>query len=96
MSTDLTGRRTLVTGATGGIGMAITRALHARGASLAVTGRRLEQLEQLRDELGERVDPLPADLSSRPSAPRTEGSSSTTNTIADALFMRCPLECRTG
>lgn len=63
VATDLSGRRALVTGATGGIGNAITRALHARGASVGVSGRRTEQLEQLRDELGDRVEVLAADLS---------------------------------
>jgi uncharacterized protein len=62
---DLNGRRALVTGASGGIGMAIARALHARGAALAVTGRRTDQLESLSAELGERVDVLPADLTQR-------------------------------
>jgi uncharacterized protein len=59
---DLTGRRALVTGASGGIGMAIARAVHGRGASLTITGRRVEELERLATELGERVDVVPADL----------------------------------
>jgi len=63
VATELSGRRALVTGATGGIGDAIARALHARGATVVLSGRRTEQLEQLRGELGERVEVLPADLS---------------------------------
>jgi short-subunit dehydrogenase len=55
----------LLTGASGGIGKAIARALHARGADLILSARRGEVLEQLRDELGERVVALPADLSER-------------------------------
>jgi len=52
-----------VTGATGGIGGAIVRALHARGARLVVTGRREEQLAELRASLGEeRVELVPLDL----------------------------------
>jgi uncharacterized protein len=61
---EIDGRRALVTGATGGIGQAIARALHARGAHVVVTGRRAEVLEELARELGERVEPIPADLSS--------------------------------
>jgi short-subunit dehydrogenase len=52
----------LLTGATGGIGHAIARALHARGASLLLTGRNVEVLEDLRAELGERAEVVPADL----------------------------------
>ncbi|MFC0283209.1 3-oxoacyl-[acyl-carrier-protein] reductase [Camelimonas abortus] len=61
---DLTGRKALVTGASGGIGGAIARALHARGAEVALSGTRREALEQLAAELGGRVHVTPADLSS--------------------------------
>jgi uncharacterized protein len=63
------GGRVLLTGASGGIGAAIARALHERGASLIASGRRREALEQLRDELGERVEVAVCDLS-RPEAAR--------------------------
>jgi uncharacterized protein len=59
---ELNGRRVLVTGATGGIGDAIARALHARGATVIVSGRRAEALDGLRSSLGERVEVVPADL----------------------------------
>lgn len=62
MPTDLSGRRALVTGASGGIGAAIARALHERGAALAITGRRADQLERLSGELGDRVDVFACDL----------------------------------
>jgi short-subunit dehydrogenase len=62
MGPDLHGRRALVTGASGGLGQAIARALHARGATVVLTARRADVLEQLSDELGERVVTLPADL----------------------------------
>lgn len=62
---DLTGRKALVTGATGGIGEAIARALHAQGATLGLHGTRVEKLEALAGELGERVKILPANLSDR-------------------------------
>ena len=48
---DLTGKTALVTGATGGIGGAIARALHAQGAAVALSGTRREALDQLAAEL---------------------------------------------
>src|SRR5947207_8213987 len=68
---ELAGRTVLLTGASGGIGGAIARELHARGASLVVTARRGEVLEELRAELGgERVEPVVADLSERDAVAR--------------------------
>jgi 3-oxoacyl-[acyl-carrier protein] reductase len=64
MMFDLTGRTALVTGATGGIGGAIARALHAQGATVAVSGTRREALDTLAGELKERVQVLPCNLSS--------------------------------
>ncbi len=61
---DLTGKRALVTGASGGIGGAIARALHAQGAEVALSGTRLEALQALQGELGERAHATPGDLSS--------------------------------
>ena len=61
---DLTGKTALVTGATGGIGGAIAKALHAQGATVGISGRNEEKLNTLASELGERVHILPADLSS--------------------------------
>ena len=59
---DLTGRNALVTGASGAIGGAIAKALHAQGAAVALSGTRQEALEALAGELGERVHVAPADL----------------------------------
>jgi 3-oxoacyl-[acyl-carrier protein] reductase len=59
---DLTGKTALVTGATGGIGAAIARALHRQGATVAVSGTRAEVLQQFAGELGERVHVLPCNL----------------------------------
>jgi 3-oxoacyl-[acyl-carrier protein] reductase len=59
---DLTGRKALVTGATGGIGGAVARALHARGAIIAISGTRPEALSGLAEALGERVHVLKANL----------------------------------
>lgn len=50
---QISGSTVLLTGATGGIGQAIARALHARGAQLILTGRRVEMLDELAAELGE-------------------------------------------
>lgn len=62
---DLTGRKALVTGATGGLGEAIARALHAQGATVGLHGTRKEKLDSLAAELGERVFVFPANLSDR-------------------------------
>ncbi len=59
---DLTGKRALVTGASGGIGGAIAAALHGQGAEVALSGTRLEALENTRAELGERAHVTPCDL----------------------------------
>ncbi len=59
---DLTGKTALVTGATGGIGGAIARALHGQGATVALSGTRREVLDQLAGELKDRVHVLPANL----------------------------------
>ncbi len=60
---DLTGRRALVTGASGGIGQGIARALHDQGATVALTGTRAEVLEAVAGDLGERARPVVCDLS---------------------------------
>ncbi|MGQ2906571.1 MAG: 3-oxoacyl-[acyl-carrier-protein] reductase [Aliihoeflea sp.] len=62
---DLTGKKALVTGATGGIGEAVARALHAAGATVGIHGTRVEKLEALAGELGDRVKIFPANLSDR-------------------------------
>ena len=62
---DLSGKTALVTGATGAIGGAIARALHAQGATVALSGTRAEQLNALAGELGDRVHVLPCDLSDK-------------------------------
>lgn len=61
---ELTGKTALITGATGGIGADIARALHAQDATVGLTGRNEDKLNKLAEELGERVVSLPADLSS--------------------------------
>ncbi|MEX2519763.1 MAG: SDR family NAD(P)-dependent oxidoreductase, partial [Paracoccaceae bacterium] len=60
---DLTGKNALITGASGGIGAAIARALHGAGASVALSGTRIEPLEALATELGARAHVVPCDLS---------------------------------
>jgi len=59
---DLTGKTALITGASGGIGGAIAKALHARGATVGLSGTRVEPLEALAAELGERAHVLPCNL----------------------------------
>jgi len=62
---DLTGKKALVTGASGGIGEAIARILHAQGAIVGLHGTRQEKLEALAAELGGRTKLFPANLSDR-------------------------------
>jgi 3-oxoacyl-[acyl-carrier protein] reductase len=64
---DLTGKKALVTGATGGLGGAIARALHAQGATVALSGTRMEALDALAAELGERVVITPCNLADKDS-----------------------------
>lgn len=59
---DLTEKCALVTGASGGIGAAIARALHGAGAVVGLSGTRVEPLEALAADLGSRVHVLPCDL----------------------------------
>ncbi|WP_121629932.1 3-oxoacyl-ACP reductase FabG [Tropicibacter alexandrii] len=60
---DLTGKNALITGASGGIGGAIAKALHGAGATVGLSGTRVEPLEALAAELGERAHVLPCNLS---------------------------------
>lgn len=96
---DLNGRTALVTGASGGIGKDIARALHANGAVVALSGTRRDALETLAGELGERVHVLPCDLSDKaqtealvPAAEATLGGLdilvNNAGITRDMLFMR--------
>ena len=62
---DLTGKTALVTGASGGIGEAVARALHAQGATVVLHGTRAEKLESLQQQLGDRAFAIVGDLSDR-------------------------------
>jgi 3-oxoacyl-[acyl-carrier protein] reductase len=62
---ELADKTALVTGATGGIGGAIARALHKQGATVAVSGRQKDKLDKLATELGSRVHVLPCDLADK-------------------------------
>jgi 3-oxoacyl-[acyl-carrier protein] reductase len=62
---DLTGKGALTTGASGGIGKEIAKALHAQGATVAISGTNKEKLDALAAELGSRVFVLPCDLRDR-------------------------------
>lgn len=96
---DLRGKGALVTGATGGIGGAIAKALHGQGANVAISGTRAERLEALASELGSRVFVLPCDLRDRPAMaqlPETAGKAlgqvdilvNNAGITHDNLFMR--------
>ncbi len=96
---DLKGKTALVTGASGGLGGAIARALHAQGATVALSGTRAAALETLAGELGSRTHVLPCDLSDTaavealvPSAEAAMGSLdilvNNAGVTKDNLFMR--------
>ena len=68
---DLSGKTALVTGATGGIGAAVARALHSQGATVAISGTRAAVLDALANELGQqRVHVLPCDLADKDAVER--------------------------
>lgn len=60
---DLSGKKALITGASGGIGVSIAKALHAQGAIVGLHGTREERLKEIAAELGDRVHIFPANLS---------------------------------
>ena len=60
---DLSGKTALVTGASGGIGAEIARTLHGAGATVGLSGTRVDPLEALKGELGDRAHVLPCNLS---------------------------------
>jgi 3-oxoacyl-[acyl-carrier protein] reductase len=62
---DLNGKTALVTGASGALGGAIARALHAQGATVAISGTRKDALDAVAAALGSRVHVLPCDLSDK-------------------------------
>jgi 3-oxoacyl-[acyl-carrier protein] reductase len=82
---DLKDKNALVTGATGGIGSAIARALHGQGASVAISGTKADKLEALASELGERVYVLPCDLRDRPAVVRLADTAEKTLGQVDIL-----------
>ncbi len=60
---NLTGKTALITGATGGIGGAIAKSLHAAGATVFLTGTKQDVLNKMVQELGERAHAMPVNLS---------------------------------
>ena len=64
---NLDGKTALITGATGGIGSAIARALHSQGAEVILSGTRQGSLDELARELSDRAHPIAADLSDKSS-----------------------------
>lgn len=82
---NLTGKCALVTGATGGIGASIARALHHQGATVAISGRNEGKLKELAAELGDRVHIVAADLSSATAAEELVKSAETAMGQIDIL-----------
>ena len=96
---DLQGKTALVTGASGGIGGAIARALHGAGATVTLSGTRRDALDAFASELGERVHVTPCDLSDKsavealvPAAEKAMGSLdilvNNAGLTRDGLFLR--------
>ncbi|HEV2571610.1 MAG TPA: 3-oxoacyl-[acyl-carrier-protein] reductase [Beijerinckiaceae bacterium] len=96
---DLSGMNALVTGATGGLGGAIAKTLHAQGAVVGLSGTRTEALEALAKELGERAHVLPCNLGDKdqvealvPAAEKAMGQVdilvNNAGITRDGLFMR--------
>ncbi|NRA87663.1 MAG: 3-oxoacyl-[acyl-carrier-protein] reductase [Rhizobiales bacterium] len=96
---DLTGKKALITGATGGIGRAIAEAFHAQGATIAISGTRENVLQELADSLGSNVHVVPCNLSDKdsiealvPSAIKAMGGVdiliNNAGITRDGLFMR--------
>ena len=88
---DLTGKRALVTGASGGIGGAIAKALHGQGAIVVLRAPRRETLDARASELGRRAHALPCDLcdsaersTSSSRRPRRRSASSTSSSTMPA------------
>ncbi len=82
---DLSGKTALVTGATGGIGGACARVLHALGAEIVATGRKEDALAKLAAELGSRVQIIPCDLSDKESAEKLVSDAETSAGKIDIL-----------
>ena len=82
---DLAGKRALITGASGGIGGAIARALHAQGAEVMLSGTRLDALEAVAAELGERAHFAPCDLADAAAAAILVGQAETVMGGLDVL-----------
>jgi short-subunit dehydrogenase len=70
MSVRIEDSTVLLTGATGGIGRAIAHALHRRGATIVLTGRRVDVLDEIARELEDRAEVVGADLANRPDVER--------------------------
>ncbi len=82
---DLTGKCALVTGASGGIGGAIACVLHARGATVALSGTRVAALEALAADLGERAHVTPCDLADAAATAALAGEAETAMGSLDIL-----------
>ena len=82
---DLTGKAALVTGASGAIGGAIAKALHAQGAKVGLSGTRRDALDALAVTLGERAQVLPCDLSDASAVDESVGTAEAALGAVDIL-----------
>ncbi len=82
---ELTGRKALVTGASGGIGEAIAKLMHAAGAVVGLHGTRQAKLDAVAGELGERVHVFPANLTDRDAVTQLAKSAEETMEGVDIL-----------
>ena len=83
---DFTGKRALVTGASGGIGGAIAQALSTRGAEVGLSGTRIDALEALAGEIGSNTHIFPTDLSSEGGAEQLAKNAADTMGVIDILI----------
>ena len=93
---ELAGRRALVTGATGGIGGAVARALYAQGAHVALSGSRTDVLAALAEELGEGAQVLPCDLADAEAAAALAGRAGEALGGLDIVVNNAAVEYFTG
>lgn len=82
---DLNGKSALITGASGGIGGAIAKALHGAGATVGLSGTRVEPLEALASDLGDRAHVLPCNLSDFEAVKALQGQASEAMGSVDIL-----------
>lgn len=84
---NLHGKRVLVTGATGGLGSEIARLFHSRGALVALSGTRIEKLNALAKELGERSYVIECNLSDGEAVDKLPGEVNTLSLAGPLIYL---------